>query len=201
MRGKAVLNVPTIHQFPEYPTGCESVAAVMALRYAGESTSVADFIDNHLPCSQEFYWYESKFYGPSPYEYFLGDPRSENSYGCMAPVIEKALISFLSSNERVVNTTGQTLDELCETYIDNDTPVIVWASINMVAIKDGREWILPDGSTYTWPSNEHCLLLVGYDADRYYFNDPYTGRVTSYARSIVEQRYEQLGKQSLVVTK
>ncbi len=171
----------------------------MALRYAGETTSVANFIDNHLECSQNFYWWEEKFYGPSPYEYFLGNPRTENSYGCMAPVIKKALISFFGSAERVKDTTGTSLSSLCKTYIDKDIPVIVWASIGMVQIKDGRSWILPDGETFTWPSNEHCLLLVGYDANKYYFNDPYTGRVVNYARSIVEQRYERLGKQSLVV--
>lgn len=200
-RSKVLLNVPTIHQFPEYPTGCESVAAVMALRYAGENTSVANFIDNHLKCSQNFYWWEGKFYGPSPYEHFLGNPRTDNSYGCMAPVIEDALVSFLGSRKRVKNTTGQSLDALCKTYLNNDTPVLVWASIGMVNITDGRQWILPDGTPFTWPSNEHCLLLVGYDANKYYFNDPYRGTLVTYARSVVEDRYNRLGKQSLVVTK
>ncbi len=171
----------------------------MALRYAGEKTSVANFIDNHLACSQDFYWWEGKFYGPSPYEYFLGNPRTENSYGCMAPVIKKALIRYFGSDDRVIDTTGKSLSTLCDTYISNNIPVIVWASIGMLNITDGRSWILPDGTTFAWPSNEHCLLLVGYDANKYYFNDPYTGKVVSYARSIVENRYERLGMQSLVV--
>jgi uncharacterized protein YvpB len=196
-----LINVKTIHQFPEYLTGCESVAAVMALRHAGEQTSVANFIDNHLECSQNFYWSDGKFYGPSPYEYFLGDPRTENSYGCMAPVIKKALISFLGSEKRVVDTTGKSIDQLCLDYIDNDTPVLIWASIGMLQISDGASWILPDGTAFAWPSNEHCLLLVGYDANKYYFNDPYTGKVLGYAKWIVNDRYAKLGKQSLVVKK
>ncbi len=171
----------------------------MALRYAGENISVANFIDKHLSCSQDFYWYDGKFYGPSPYEYFLGNPRTENSYGCMSPVIKKALISFLGSSKRVVDATGTDLPALCKTYIDNGRPVILWASIGMVEIKNGRQWILPNGQTYTWPSNEHCLLLVGYDAGKYYFNDPYTGKVVGYTRSVVENRYAHLGKQALVV--
>lgn len=171
----------------------------MALRYVGETISVANFIDNHLACSQKFYWWEGKFYGPSPYEYFLGNPRTENSYGCMAPVIKKALISYFGSADRVTDTTGTTLPDLCKKYLDQGSPVIVWASIGMSQISDGRSWILPDGTTFAWPNNEHCLLLVGYDASKYYFNDPYTGRVIGYTRSVVEQRYERLGKQSLVV--
>lgn len=199
VRGKVLIDVPTIHQYPEYPTGCESVATVMALRYAGETTSVANFIDNYLECSSNFYWSEGEFYGPSPYEYFLGDPRSENSYGCMAPVIKKALIRYFGSDDRVADTTGTALSALCKSYIDNGMPVIVWASIGMSQISDGRSWILPDGTIFAWPNNEHCLLLVGYDANKYYFNDPYTGKVVGYTRSVVEQRYERLGKQSLVI--
>ncbi len=198
--GKTLIQVNTIHQFPEYPTGCESVAAVMALRYAGENTSVANFIDNHLPCSQAFYWEDGKAYGPNPYEVFLGNPRTQNSYGCMAPVIKKALISFLGTSQRVIDATGKEFSALCQTYVANGSPVIVWVSISMVEIKDGPSWIMPNGETYTWPQNEHCMLLVGFDASKYYFNDPYTGRVVSYSRTVVESRYNRLGKQALVVT-
>lgn len=198
-RGKVIINVPLLHQFPEYPTGCEAVATVMALRHAGENTSVANFIDNCLECSQRMYWEDGNYYAPSPYEYFLGDPRSQNSYGCMAPVIKKAIIRYFGSDERVTDTTGIPLSSLCKNYIDEGVPVIVWASIGMLPITDGQSWLLPDGTKYTWPNNEHCLLLVGYDANKYYFNDPYRGTVVGYTRSIVEQRYERLGKQSLVI--
>ena len=201
VNGKVLLDVPILHQFPEYPTGCESVAAVMALRYVGENTSVANFIDNHLPCSQNFYWQDGKFYGPDPNEYFLGNPRTSNSYGCMAAVIQKALKSYFGSDKRVINTTGESLDELCSTYIDNGLPVLVWASIGMIPITKGQGWELPDGTMFYWPSNEHCLLLVGYDENRFYFNDPYRGRVISYAKSVTRTRYAQMDMQSLVITR
>ncbi len=197
--GKVLINAPLLNQFPEYPSGCESVAAVMALKHAGENTSVYNFIDKHLPCSQNMFWKDGKYYAPSPYEYFLGDPRSQNSYGCMSSVIKAALIHYFGSDDRVIDTTGRALSNLCKTYIDNGIPAIVWASIGMIPLTDGPSWILPDGTTYVWPDNEHCLLLVGYDDGKYYFNDPYRGKVIGYARSVVEQRYEQLGMQSLVI--
>ena len=31
----------------------------------------------------------------------------------------------------------------------------------------------PNGRMFDWKLNEHCLLLVGYDQDRYWFNDPW----------------------------
>ncbi len=197
--GKVLIPVEVIHQFPEYPTGCESMAAVMALRHAGRDMTVATFVDNYLPCSMDFYWYGGKFYGPSPYEYFLGNPRTNSSYGCMAPVIKQALTKALSGEKAVIDATGQSLPALCTAYVDCGYPVIVWVSINMVAIKDGRQWILPNGDTYAWPSNEHCMLLVGYDAQNYYFNDPYTGQVVGHSRALAESRYAQMGNQALVI--
>ncbi len=193
------IQAPLLCQYPEYPSGCEATATVMALRYAGESISVAYFIDNYLACSRNFYWEGGKQYGPSPYEYFLGDPRSENSYGCMSPVIKKALIRHFGSDKRVIDAGGTALSDLCEQYIDKGVPVIIWAGIGMSPILKGASWTLPDGTLYTWPSGEHCLLLVGYDNDTYYLNDPTHGRMIRYKRWIVEERYADLGKQALVI--
>ena len=196
---KVFLEVPPISQFPNYPAGCESVSTVMALNWAGENVSVDEFIDNHLPQSSEFYWKNGKGYGPSPYEYYLGTPYYEYSWGCMAPVIEKALVSYTGDKNRVMNTTGTDLETLAQTYLANNVPVIVWTTINMLDVVDEFSWHLPDGTLYNWPGNEHCMLLVGYDEEMYYFNDPYRGMRVGYPKDKVEKRYEQLGKQSIVV--
>ena len=193
-----ITGVPIMDQQAQFPSGCESTAAVMALRYAGVNISVADFVDKHLPQSSDFSYKDGQKYGPSPYEYFLGNPRSQNAYGCMAPVVEKALISVLGSSNRVRTATGLTMPELCERYVSNGIPVLVWATIEMTAPKYIDSWILPDGTKYTWPTNEHCLVLTGYDEKRYYFNDPYSGRARSCLRDLGEQRYADLGSQALV---
>ena len=85
---KIIKGVPLIHQFPAFPTGCESVSAVMLTQRAGASVTVDSFVDNYLEKSAAFYSKDGKSYGPDPYQYFLGSPRSTASYGCMAPVIE-----------------------------------------------------------------------------------------------------------------
>ncbi len=195
-----IKGVPVMDQMAHFPSGCESTAAVMALRYAGVNISVADFVDKHLPMSSDFSYKDGQKYGPSPYEYFLGDPRSASAYGCMAPVIEKAVTSVLGGSERVRNVTGLTMPELCERYISNGIPVLVWATIEMTNPGYTDSWILPDGTSYTWPTNEHCLVLIGYDEKRYYFNDPYSGRARSCLRELGEQRYSELGSQAVVIT-
>ena len=191
--------VPAIAQMPTYPTGCESLSAVMALQYAGENITVDRFIDEFLPKSTDFYYADGKCYGPDPFQVFIGDPRSSASYGCMAPVIEKAINAYFGGEGRVENTTGKSLVELCSTYIDRQIPVIVWASIDMVATHPGNVWYLPDGTKYVWTANEHCLLLVGYDELYYYFNDPYNGACVKYKKHLCEKPFIELGCQSLVI--
>ena len=196
-----VLPVPIIAQFPHYPTGCESVSAVMALRYYGESIDVGTFIDKHLPMDNTFKTIDGVRYGPNPYKHFVGNPSTSSSYGCMAPVIEKALTSYFGSGQRIKNTTGTPLSTLCSRYIDNGEPVLVWATIGMIETGKGVSWKLEDGSTFYWPLNEHCMVLIGYDDNRYYFADPYRGMVKSYSRWLCESRYKDIGMQSIAITK
>lgn len=198
-KAKIIENVPVIAQFPDFPTGCESVSAVTVLKFYGESVTAAQFIDNYLPKNADFYYDGFKRCGPSPYEYFIGNPRTAASFGCMAPVIEKALCDYFGSSQRVKNTTGTELDALCEKYIDNKVPVIMWATINMLETNPKNTWYLSDGTRFTWPGNEHCLVLIGYDENSYFFNDPYAGKTVKYEKTTVEDRYAELGRQSIVV--
>ncbi|MBR3778661.1 MAG: C39 family peptidase [Clostridia bacterium] len=196
---KLISNVPAIHQFPQYPTGCESVAAVMALRYGGNQISVEQFVEDFLPKSRDFYVESGMNFGPSPYEYFIGNPKSAASYGCMAPVIEKALLACIGDSASVNNLSGMSLEEICDQYIDQDIPVIMWATINMLETNPKNSWYLSDGTRFTWPGNEHCMLLVGYDDTNYYFNDPYVGKLVAYDKTLTEDRFAELGRQALAV--
>lgn len=173
----------------------------MALQYLGETVSTEDFVLNHLPMSDRFYYQDGELHGPDPAVSFIGDPRTSNSYGCFAPVIEQALISYFDDDRRIVNTTGTSLKELCHRYIDSGLPVIMWAGIRMEPIKEGNRWRLADGREFIWPSGEHCVLLVGYSKTQYYINDPYEGKLCVYEKAIVEERYREMNKQSIVVTK
>ncbi len=76
---------------------------------------------------------------------------------------------------------------------------MIWATMYMNPPTKGRQWYLQeDGSLFQWIGREHCLVLTGYDNQYYYFNDPLSGKV-KYAKSLVETRFSQLGKQSLVI--
>ena len=186
-----LLKVPYIDQSMKYPTGCESVSAVMLLRYLGYDISVDDFIRDYLEC-RDMEVRNGVLYGPDPEKFFCGSPYDPDSFGCYAPVLMKALKKAAGDRYDFVNETGTSVEELLHKYIDCGMPVVFWACINMRKEIIGPEWKLLDSDeTFTWISNEHCMLLVGYDEDGYYFNDPYDNNgVIRYSRETVKQRHK-----------
>jgi len=195
-----LISVPYISQSGGYPTGCEIVSASMLLQHYEYDVSVDEFIDNYLERSslEEI---NGNLYGPDPNEAFAGDPRSVYSYGCYAPVIVSSLNKILGEEHWVKNTTGSEFNELIENYIDKEIPVLVWTSINLIPTSVGTEWYVREsGERIQWISNEHCMVLVGYDKDKYYFNDPYEDNgVVGYDKELVEERFRELGNQSIVI--
>lgn len=196
-----LLNVPFIDQRKKYPTGCESVSAVMALQYLGISISPETFIDNYLDKGRTPYSDENgNLFGDDPRKVFLGDPYSKNGWGCWAPVIENAVNKFIGSNYTVKVIYGSSVDDLCKKYIDNDIPVLIWATQNMAPGRRYKTWYITDTSEqFTWITPMHCLLLVGYDDGGYYFNDPLQSKNTRYAKDKVISAYNMLNRQAVVI--
>lgn len=184
------IEVPYIDQSICYPTGCESVSAVMLLQFLGSDITVDEFIEKYLPC-RGFEDREGKLYGPDPRKHFCGSPYDADSFGCYAPVICQSLNMALGSDYEAVDETGTKTERLLEQYIDKGMPVVFWACIDMKEPVVGPKWkLFATGETFTWISNEHCMLLVGYDEEGYYFNDPHGNNgVIRYDKALVEKRH------------
>ncbi|NTU90119.1 MAG: C39 family peptidase [Actinobacteria bacterium] len=196
-----LIGVPYLTQSINYPTGCESVSATMLLNYLDVDITVDDFIEGYLAIS-DFEEIDGVLYAPTPNQAFIGDPSTESGYGCYAPVIVAAYQEILpSSDYAVINETRTSLSDLADTYTANGTPILIWATINMVESYETASWsVTGTDDTFTWIANEHCLVLVGYDEDYYYFNDPYNSNgIVSYEKALVEQRYAELGMQAIAV--
>lgn len=192
---KKIIKVPYIDQTEEWPTGCESVSAVMLLQYLGVDISVKQFVEQYLEKAPIFE-NEGKLYGGDPWKRFVGDPADDRSMGCYAPVIKKALEKVPGEPGKLwepVDLTGVPMETLLREYIDNDMPVIFWASIDLKETYAGPEWIVADtGELFEWRSNEHCMLLTGYDKENYYFNDPWHNHgVIGYEKKLVEKRHAE----------
>lgn len=196
-----LINVRFINQREKYPTGCESVSAVMALQHFGIDVTPEEFIDHYLEKGPSPYMKDGKLWGSNPWKRFPGSPYDLTGYGCYAPVIYKALSALLQDKEYCVQELYNVpIQELCEKYIQNDIPVILWASINMKTLKNTKTWFdLDTKELITWKSPEHCLLLTGYDQEFYYFNDPMRGQNIPYQKESVHKAYRELYSQAIVI--
>ncbi|MCI8553718.1 MAG: C39 family peptidase [Clostridiales bacterium] len=197
--GRTLLEVPYLSQEGLLPTGCEVVSAAMLLRYYGIFTPVKT-LAYRLP-RQELAEKRGALAGPDPRQYFVGDPFSAKGYGCYAPVIAALLNQELErSSRRAEAVTGVSLDTLIHEQVAEGRPVLIWATIHRQESRKGQSWTLENGEIFTWVSPEHCLVLVGADADSYYFNDPYQNNgLIRYRRELVRKRYQELGMQAVVV--
>ena len=202
---KTLLDIPCIDQREKYPTGCESVTAVMALNHAGVNITVEAFIDGWLPKSDPpMYDGRGGYRCADPNEFFMGDPYSEDGWGCYAPAIESAVEGVLmdkSPGLKVENHSGKTLTELFETCVCQGVPVMVWVTMDMAQPRyGGAMTVSSSGRQFDWITPEHCMLLVGADEENYYFCDPLKGCVQAYGRDESQRAYEALGRQALSVS-
>lgn len=199
---KKLLNVPFIDQRQKYPTGCESVAAVMAMQYYGMSITPEQFIDKYLDKGVTPYRdANGDLFGDDPRKVFLGNPYSKKGWGCWAPVIVNGVNKCIDQKKFAVRAVyGKSIDELCKTYIDNDIPVLIWATQNMASAENGKTWyITGTAETFTWIRPMHCLLLVGYDNGGYYFNDSLQAKNFRYEKAEVSAAYNALHCQAVVI--
>lgn len=197
------INVPYISQ-KEFPSGCELVSTTMLMRFYGIEIQPDDLINGgwieyQLLDSDQ----SGELFGGDPNKIFIGDPLSKDGYGCYSKTIFSALERYFKGKFfDAAYLTGFSLDDLCLMYIDSGEPVLIWATIGMEPTdkKTPVTWTISDtGEKFTWRPNEHCLLLVGYDEEYYYFNDPLVGQAVPYERKVTEQRFEEFGRQAVTM--
>ncbi len=200
---KKLLNVSNIMQYPELPTGCESVALTILLNHLGYKADKLTIARNYLP-KLDFYWYNGVLYGADFRTTFAGNPESEYAYGCYAQCITTTANNYLNDNGfggKAYNITGSDFDSLLYDYIDKDIPVLIWiTSSNLHETMLTSVWTTPDGERVQWKAYEHCVVLTGYDLDNQliYVSDPLVGN-TSYDYGRIKQRYIDMGQQAVYI--
>ena len=185
------LDVPMVYQRPELPTGCEITSLAMVLNYYGYEIDKCSLSDEYLDKGPTF--------ETNPYHAFMGNPRSVHSYGCYAPVIENAAKKYLATvgNELLTyDVSGSDFEEFLP-YLNKGVPVIVWETIGMKEAYCSSTFTV-DGETVEGMTNEHCMVLIGYDQEHYIMADPLAG-IQYYGKEIVEQRYNEMNKQAVII--
>lgn len=203
-RGKdGRIEVENILQNPELPTGCEATAGTMLLRAYGYETDKLDAARRLKKGKTAADG--DRTYAGHPDEVFIGDPESAHSYGAFPKVLAEAMQRIIEEQGGQYEAKplyGKTEPEiLC--LIDKGVPVCIWSSMSDHEIEYRKGWYLIRDGVYTdeyftWPSNEHVLVLTGYDAERVFVCDPQRGEC-SYPRESFFRHYKQVGSYALTL--
>ena len=188
-----ITGVPFINQYPNYPTGCESVALTILLNYHGVLVTPDDII-SELPKGSVPYTKNGITYGGNPEIEFIGNPYSLNSFG----VYEKPLAEVANKFKSGINiATGTSFDEILN-IVGTGKPVIVWTSMYLAAPYISTSWIYePTGERIYWKANEHAVVVIGYTPDKVIISDPIGGQMKYQSLSIFRERYNYYGKKAL----
>lgn len=200
---RMIKNVPYLNQFSlGYPTGCEAVSATMVLKFAGYNVSASQIV-NATPTDNRGKYYDNSsnsYYGGNPFKVFVGHPsigKSKGSYGCFADPIVTAMKKI--AGNKVKNISGCSENTLFD-YINKGKPVIVWGIKNAGIPEKGVTWKYPDGSgTFEEIVGEHCFVLIGYDNNYVYLNDPSAGQNAKQPKSKFISNWKQLYSQAIVI--
>ena len=189
---KRIINLTPVCQYPELPTGCEVTALATVLQYYGFSADKCDLADNYL---------DKGAVGTVDFHtIFVGDPRSEYSYGCYAPVIVKAANKYLDEQDtelKAYDITGTEFEKLFK-YTEKNIPVLVWCTIDLKPGHYTTTWNI-DGKDITWYASEHCMVLLGQGENYVYAADPTTGTIETYSKKLMETRYKELFEQAVII--
>lgn len=194
-----LLNVPVKLQ-NKMPSGCEIVSASMLLSYLQYPISAEELVDKFLSC-EETILSDDMITGPNPNKVFIGSPY-KNGYGCYEKVIADCINSYwtsLGDDYYEVSTQTHSLEYLCSQFVDKGYPVMIWVTQDLEDVSKIYSWKDDEtGDSVRWLSNEHCVLLVGYDEANYYVNDPLKG-LMAYNKVSFKEKYLLMGNHCLTV--
>lgn len=188
-----ITDFPLINQYPNYPTGCESVSLTMLLKYYGINVTPDDII-SELPKGSVPYTKKGITYGANPEAEFVGNPYSLNSYGVYEKPIAEVANKFKSG---ITIATGTNFDEILK-IVSTGKPVLVWTSMYLASPYISTSWIYePTGERIYWKANEHAVVLIGYTPNKVIIADPLGGQLKYQSLSIFRERYNYFGKKAL----
>lgn len=172
---KSMIDAPIISQKPELKSGCEVTSLAMLLQYTGvkiDKMILAEKIKKD-PTPLELYKNgDIKKWG-DPNEGFVGDITGKEKGFAVYP---KPMIELMEQYlpGRSVDLTGQPFDSILK-YVEEKRPVIVWTTIDFKLPDKFEQWE-KDGKIIKASFDEHAVLLVGYDEENLYVNNPYNGQ-------------------------
>jgi uncharacterized protein YvpB len=170
-----LLNVPLIKQNPELRYGCEVTSLAMVLRYAGVKVSKMELYRNVKKDKDPIKRSASGdiLHWGNPYHGFVGDMTGRNAgYAVFDKPIVQLVNKYLPG--RAVNLTNQPFENIIQ-HVSKGYPVAVWTTGDY-RLPDRWESWRHGNQVIKTPLDLHVVVLVGYDKNYVYINDPLSGR-------------------------
>lgn len=175
LNNKTLMNVPLIRQNPELKYGCEVTSLAMMLKYAGADTNKMKLFNEiekdpdplkRSPKGDILSW-------GNPGEGFVGDMTGR--YAGYA-VFDKPMVDLINRYlpGRAVNLTGKNFDEVLA-HVSAGYPVVIWTTGDYRLPDRWESWTHGHEVIKT-PLDLHAVVLVGYEGNTVYINDPLSGR-------------------------
>ena len=194
MKEILIKNFPTQNQFPEYPTGCETVALYTLLKYYKVNVPLEELI-NKLEKGEKPYYENETMYGGDPEREFLGNPKRKDGYGVYEKPIEK-LANYYKPG--IKNITKKPLRKILK-LVKKGYPVQVWTSIDAKKPKIANHtWVdKKTNKKIIWKQPFHSVVIVGYSKDKIIVADPHEGKIKKYNKKDFKKAYNFFGKRAL----
>lgn len=197
MNETVLLDIPLIKQNPELKYGCEVTSLAMVLKHAGIETDKMK-LANELPKDDDpvkkTQSGDITRWG-NPDHGFVGDITGKSAgYAVYVGPLEKLMNQYLKNQS--INLTRRSFDEVLG-QIKKGKPVILWTTGDYKAPDRWESWKHGNEEIKT-PLDLHAVVLVGFDKEHLYINDPLTGKKAQKTKkdSFLES-WNALGQQAL----
>lgn len=195
-QSSAMLDAPVFRQHPELPSGCEITSLSMLLHYAGVAKTKMDLLPDMkrdtTPMKRAADG--SILYWGNPNRGFVGDITGKSrGFGIFHTALLDLLKKYVPEGIDLTRSPFERLEE----QVSAGIPVVVWTTIDYQVPSNWTVWDTPDGPIRT-TFMEHAVLMVGYDEDHVYLNDPWTGKAQfKVNKSQFIETWEAMGKQAI----
>jgi uncharacterized protein YvpB len=192
----AIVEAPVLRQYPELPSGCEITSLTMMFQYYGISISKMELLPElkrdttplrRNPDGSAAYW-------GNPNSGFVGEiTGTSKGFGIYHGALFELQRKYIPT---AVDLTGQPFDKL-EQQLREGIPSVVWTTINYQMPDKWVVWDTPIGPIQT-TFMEHAVLLVGFDQQYVYVNDPISGQSkVKIGKAQFLETWEAMGRQAL----
>ncbi|MBB6452731.1 uncharacterized protein YvpB [Salirhabdus euzebyi] len=170
IQDKVMLDVPIINQNPELKYGCEVTSLAMVLQYAGHKVSKLELAEKLIKDDDQLQRTD-KYSITCFFSCYIPN----KTFIWISPARNHPMIRLMENymGEKTVNLTGQSFDNLLR-QIDKEKPVVVWTTGDYKTPDRWESWRHGEQTIET-PLDLHAVVLVGYEQDYVYINDPLSG--------------------------